>query len=65
MLGKLSVPERPTNLDNSRDKGLLGLYQVQVRVVWTCFLSSIFFLSIWDTARYRLKYCVKGPLNSN
>ena len=34
-------------------------------VVWTFFLSSIFFLSpsLWETARYRLKYCLKGPLN--
>ena len=30
------------------------------------FLSSIFFLfflSLWETALYRLKYCLKGPLN--
>ena len=29
------------------------------------FLPSIFFLSpsLWETARYRLKYCLKGPLN--
>ena len=28
-------------------------------------LSSIFSLSpcLWETARYRLKYCLKGPLN--
>ena len=33
---------------------------------WTFFLSSIishFFLPLWETARYRLKYCLKGPLN--
>ena len=22
-------------------------------------------LSLWETARYRLKYCLKGPLNPN
>ena len=30
------------------------------------FLSSIFsffFLTLWETARYSLKYCLKGPLN--
>ena len=30
------------------------------------FLSSIFslfFLTLWESARYRLKYCLKGPLN--
>ena len=35
-------------------------------VVWTFFLSSITSLlspSLWETARYRLKYCLKGPLN--
>ena len=35
-------------------------------VVWTFFLSSIFslfFLPLWETARYRLKYCLLGPLN--
>ena len=35
-------------------------------VVWTFFLSSIFslfFLTLWETAKYRLKYCLKGPLN--
>ena len=36
-------------------------------VVWTFLLSSIFFSplspSLWETARYRLKYCLKGPLN--
>ena len=65
VLGKYSEPKRLTNLDNSR-----------ARVYCTCstcgwafahfFLSSIFsllFLSLWETARYRLKYCLKGPLN--
>ena len=28
-------------------------------------LSFLFcFLSLWETARYRLKYCLKGPLNT-
>ena len=26
-------------------------------------LSSLSSLSLWETARYRLKYCLKGPLN--
>ena len=37
-----------------------------VGVVWIFFRSSIislFFLPLWETARYRLKYCLKGPLN--
>ena len=35
-------------------------------MVWTFLLSSILSLlspSLWETARYRLKYCLKGPLN--
>ena len=31
-------------------------------VVWTFFLSSITSV-LWETARYRLKYCLKGPLS--
>ena len=33
--------------------------------VWTFLLSilSLLFLPLWETARYRLKYCLKGPLN--
>ena len=34
-------------------------------VIWTFLLrlSILFFLSLWETARYRLKYCLKGPLD--
>ena len=58
VLGKLPVPGRPT----------IALAVVRVGVVWTFLLSS--FLSplspsLWETARYRLKYCLKGPLNPN
>ena len=57
VLGKLAVWGRHTKLDDSRcGWGLFGHF----------FLSSIislFFLSLWETARYRLKYCLKGLLN--
>ena len=36
-------------------------------VVWTFLLSSILFPlspSLWETTRYRLKYCLKGSLSS-
>ena len=67
VLGKLPVPGRPTNLDYSRvradcacsgcDWGLFGHF-------FPClsFLFS-FSLSLLETARYRLKYCLKGPLS--
>ena len=35
-------------------------------VVWTVFslvYHSLFFLLLSETARYRLKYCLKGPLS--
>ena len=66
MLGKLSVPGRPTSLDDSRARaycscsrcgwGLFGLFIPHLSIL----LSSP---SLWERARYRLKYCLKGPLN--
>ena len=65
MLGKLPVPGRPTNLDYSRARaccacsrcgwGLFGHFSL-------CPVSPLS-PSLWETARYRLKYCLKGPLN--
>ena len=66
VLGKLPVPGRPTNLDQSGARA----YCACSRCGWVCldifFLSSVislFFLPLWETARYRLKYRLKGPLN--
>ena len=63
VLGKLPVPGRPTYLDYSRARaycacrgcGLFGHF----------FSHHFSFLSpcLWETARYRLKYCLKGPLS--
>ena len=66
LLGKLPVPGRPTNLDTV-GQGPTVLAVGAGGVVWT-FFSLVYhfsFLSpsIWDTARYRLKYCLKGPLS--
>ena len=44
VLGKLPGLGRPTNLDNSRARGLLSLQQVWVGVVWI-FFSHLSFLS--------------------
>ena len=65
MLSKFSVPGQPTNLDNSMARPIALAVGVS-GVVWTFFLLSIFFLfflPLWETARYRLKYCLKGSLN--
>ena len=66
MLGKLSVPGRPTSLDDSRARA----YCSCSRCGWGLFghffphLSILFSSpSLWENARYRLIYCLKGPLN--
>ena len=66
VLRKLPVPGRPTNLDYSRARA----YCPCSRCGWGLFghfYSHLSFSplspSLWETARYRLKYCLKGPLN--
>ena len=67
VLGKLSVPRRPTNLDNSTTRA----YCACSRCGWGCWdifsVVYLFFLPLWETARaqYGLKYCLKAPLNHN
>ena len=66
VLGKLLAPGRPTTMDNSRARA----YSAYSRCGWGLFghFSLVYhfsFLSpsLWETARYRLKYCLKGPLS--
>ena len=66
VLGKLPVPGGPTNLDYSRARA----YCACSRCGWGCLdiFSLIYhfsFLShsLWVTALYRLKYCLKGLLS--
>ena len=66
VLGKLPVPGRPTiwisvgqgptALAVGAGGGCLDIFTL---------IYIFFFLSpsLWETARYRLKYCLKGPLN--
>ena len=68
MLGKLSVPGRPTSLDDSRARA----YCTYSRCGWGLFAHffshpSFSFLSpsLREKARYRLKCCLKGLLNTN
>ena len=65
VLGKVPVPGRPTSLDCSRARahcacsrcrGLFGQFTLFCRF-------SPLSPSLWETARYRLKYCLKGPLS--
>ena len=67
VLGKLPVPGRLTNLDQIRTR----VYCPCSGCGWGLFanlisrLSFLFSFSLsWRlAARYRLKYCLKGPLN--
>ena len=66
VLGKLPVPGRPTILIT------VGQGPIALAVGAGGGCLDIFTLlcpfsplspSLWETARYRLKYCLKGPLN--
>ena len=66
VLGKLLVPEHPTNLDYSRARptalvvgaggGCLDIFSLNCHF-------SLLSPSLWETARYRLQYCLKGLLS--
>ena len=66
VLGKLPVPRRPTiwitvgqgptALSIGAGGGCLDIFTL------ICSFSPLS-PSLWETARYRLKYCLKGPLN--
>ena len=66
VLGKLPVPGRPTiwiivgqgpiALAVGAGGGCLDMFTF-------LYLFSPLSPSLWETARYRLKYCLKGPLN--
>ena len=64
VLGKLPVPGRPTILitvgqgPTAHAVGGGGL-DIFTLIYPFSFLSP----SLWETARYRLKYCLKGPLS--
>ena len=66
VLGQLPVPGRPTiwitvgqgptALTVGAGRSCLDIFTL----IYPFFLLSP---SLWETARYRLKYCLKGPLN--
>ena len=66
VLGKLPVPGRPTNLDLVRQEPTVlavgaggGCLDIFSLIYHFSFLSP----SLWETGRYRLKYCLKEPLS--
>ena len=54
----IRVGQGPSALAVGAGGGCLDIFSL---VCHFSFLSP----SLWETARYRLKYCLEGPLNSN
>ena len=62
VLGKLPVPGRPT-IGITVGQGPTAL-AVDAGCLDIFTLVYPFSPSLWEAARYRLKYCLKGPLNT-
>ena len=68
VLYKLPVPGRPSNFADSRQEPTalaVGAGGGCLDIFTLVYLFSPPSPSLWETARYRLKYCLKGPLNPN
>ena len=66
MLGKLPVPGRPTMLitvGQGPTALAVGAGGVCLDIFTLIYPFSPLSLFLWETARYILKYCLKGPLN--
>ena len=66
MLGKLPVPGRPTILikvGQGPTALAVGAGGGCLDIFTLIYHFSSISPSLWETARYRLKYCLKGPLN--
>ena len=66
VLGKLPVPGRPTILmrvGQGPTALAVGAGGGCLDIFTLIYPFSHLSPSLWETARYRLKYCLKGPLN--
>ena len=66
VLGKLPVPERPTiwiTVGQGPTAFAVGAGGGCLDIFTLIYPFSSLSPSLWETARYRLKYCLKGPLN--
>ena len=64
VLDKISVLGCPSDLDNSGERAYCACSRCGWGLSGQCFLSSVFSpSSLWEATRYRLKYCLKGPLS--
>ena len=66
VLGKLTVPGRPTiwiTVGQGRTALAVGAGGGCLDIFTLIYPFFPLSPSLWETARYRLKYCLKGPLN--
>ena len=66
VLGKLPVPGRPTiwiTVGQGPTALAVGAGGGCLDIFTLIYPFSPLSPSLWETARYRLKYCLKGPLN--
>ena len=66
VLGKLQVPGRPTiwiTVGQGPTALAIGAGGGCLDIFTLIYPFSPLSPSLWETARYRLKYCLKGPLN--
>ena len=66
VLGKLPVPERPTiwiTVGQGPTALAVGAGGGCLDIFTFIYPFSPLSPSLWETARYRLKYCLKGPFN--
>ena len=66
VLGKLPVPGRPTSwitVGQGPTALAVGAGGGCLDIFTLIYPFSPLSHSLWETARYRLKYCLKGPLN--
>ena len=63
-IARLLFDKRPTNLYYSRARAYCACCGCGCGCLDIFFYHlSFFFLPLWKTARYRLKFCLKGPLS--
>ena len=68
VLGKLPGPGRPTNwmtVGQGPTALAVGAGGGCLDIFTLLYLFSPLSPSLWETARYRLKYCLKGPFNQS
>ena len=66
VLGKLPVPGRPTiwiTVGQGSTALAVGAGGGCLKIFTLIYPFSPLSASLWETARYRLKYCLKGPLH--